>query len=88
MEQVYKVTTEGDCEGRSTETLGYATGNPDLIKMYYDEQKEYTIRLEAINIVHITKETASVREKLRTRRTEITQEMSKLEKELEKLGGE
>ena len=71
----YKVTTEGDCEGRTTKILGYATGNPADIKEYYDDQKQYEIRLEAITIVSITDKSA-------IRKRELLEEKQKLEARL------
>ncbi len=71
----YKVTTKGDCEGRTTRIIGYATGNPTDIKEYYDDQKEYEIRLEAITVVSVT-------DKSTVRKRELIEEKQKLEARL------
>jgi len=51
--EIYKVTTEGDVEGRSTSTLGYCTGDPQDIKAYYNDRKCYNLYLTPISVVHI-----------------------------------
>ena len=51
---IYRVTTEGDVEGRTTKTLGYCTGNPEDIKAYFNDRKAYEIKLTPITTEHIT----------------------------------
>ena len=51
--QMYRVTTEGDEEGRSTSTLGYAIGCPADIKAFYDDQKMYRIGLKEIQVIRV-----------------------------------
>lgn len=86
MTQIYKVTTEGDCEGRTTETLGYATGDPKLIEEYYQERKMYSIKLEPINIIQVTGGTTQQRRTLRSKRTILLEDIKHLEQQLENLG--
>lgn len=42
----YRVTTEGDCEGRTTKVLGYAQGEEHIIKNIMTHKKftEYILR--------------------------------------------
>ena len=39
MERIYRVTTEGDCEGKSTREIAYAKGNQKDILRFYDSVK-------------------------------------------------
>ncbi|MBR9702796.1 hypothetical protein GOV10_02055 [Candidatus Woesearchaeota archaeon] len=74
----YAVQTEGDCEGRSTRTLGYATGEPEDIKEFYDGQKMYKIWLNEVKIYSIDSEASG-------RRKHLEKEISGLEEKLEQL---
>lgn len=80
---IYKVTTEGDCEGKSTKHLGYATGHPTDIKNYFDDKKYYDIWLEQIKVVNITTEDATDRQKLVKKRKEINRELKELNSALD-----
>ena len=41
MERIYRVTTEGDCEGKSTREIAYAKGNQkDILRFYKASQKK------------------------------------------------
>ena len=56
MEKIYRVTTEGDCEGKSTREIAYAKGNQKDILRFYDSEKMYGIYLQEIFIKNITPE--------------------------------
>ena len=45
----WHVTTEGDCEGRSTRDLGTHTGNIDDIAFALASQAYYGLRFESVN---------------------------------------
>jgi hypothetical protein len=71
MDKIYKVTTEGDFEGRTTRTIAYAMGDPGVIKLFYDKEKNYTLYLEEINVHAITPESIAIREALVERKKEL-----------------
>ncbi|WP_223559594.1 hypothetical protein [Chryseobacterium lathyri] len=52
--KIYKVTTEGDAEGKTTKSLGYAQGDRQDIIDFFSPQKYYEIHLEEITIQNIT----------------------------------
>jgi len=79
-EQVYKVTTDGDCEGRTISTLGYARGNPEDIKVFYNDKKCYEIRLEPITVATITPKSVAERRALLEERVQIQQILAEIEK--------
>lgn len=78
METIYRVTTEGDCEGRTTREIGYAKGHPSDIKKYYDNYKVYEIYLKEIVVKNITPEMVQTE-------NEIKEKIKKLDYEKEKL---
>ena len=77
---IYQVTTEGDCEGRSTKVLGYATGSPEDIKVFYDDRKEYNIKVAKIQLVHVNPETVREKRTLLEERTTLRKRLGELEK--------
>ncbi len=85
---IYKITTEGDCEGRSTKTLGYATGEPRDIRAYFDKQKEYNLDLEKIKIRHISPKMVLSEKALLGQKQSLEQRMREVNEELERLGVE
>jgi predicted AAA+ superfamily ATPase len=82
MDKIYKVTTEGDCEGRSTRTIAYATGNKSDIMSFYDDRKMYEIRLEELDIVHITPNSTAEKVAMIKRKKELEAELELLKKKL------
>lgn len=70
-QKIYKVTTEGDCEGRSTKTLGYATGIEIDILNYFDDKKEHSISLYEIFVLHITHDSVKERNALIKEKKEL-----------------
>jgi hypothetical protein len=55
MNTIWKVTTEGDCEGRSVQQLGLFTGEIDDIAFYLKDKSYYklTFREETVGVKHI-----------------------------------
>lgn len=82
MDKIYKVTTEGDCEGRSTKIIGYATGNESDIKSFYDDRKAYELRLEEIEVVNVTPNSKTERVAMIKRKQELEAELESLKKKL------
>ncbi len=82
--QIYKITTEGDCEGRSTRILGYATGYPEDIKVFYDDQKEYNIYVENIKVINVNPEAVKEKRSLLKERATIKKRLGELEKIIER----
>lgn len=78
MEKIYKVTTENDCEGKTSRTLAYASGHKDDIIAYYDDQKYYDIRLEEITVTKITTQIASEKLRLLARKRELEEELNSI----------
>lgn len=55
--KAYKLTTEGDCEGRSTKELGIFIGTPEQIVQYAQDnniKKYYQYALTPIDIIDVT----------------------------------
>ncbi len=80
--QMYKVTTEGDEEGRSTTTLGYAIGCPDDIKAFYDDQKLYRIRITEIQVIRVNRESLKEKRGLQEEESNLRKRLGELEKML------
>lgn len=87
MKPVYKVTTEGDIEGRSTATLGYATGEIDDIKAYFEKSKAYNLYVEPIKVIHVTPDLIVRVEEKKRKYRELKKELGGLEKELDEWYG-
>ncbi len=79
-DQIYKVTTEGDCEGRTTSTLGYAKGDPTDIKVFYDHKKVYEILVEPITVVKVTPKSVIEKRTLLEERVKIQERLAEIEK--------
>lgn len=82
MVQTYKVTTEGDVEGRSTKTLGYATGNPTDIQKFYEDRMYYSIKVEPITIEVITPQAVMDRITLLKRERDLEDELKRVKSQL------
>lgn len=52
---VYHITTEGDCEGRTTKSLGYFSGDLETILLHLAKSSYYSLKVEEI----VVKDTAS-----------------------------
>ena len=50
MSNLYEVTTEGDCEGRSSRSLGIWEGNISNIAFHLADKMVYSLRFEPITI--------------------------------------
>lgn len=79
---IYRVTTEGDVEGRTTTLLGYCTGEVSDIKAYYDNKKVYDIAVEPITVKHISSVDTAKKIKLLQRKKEIESELEFIEKQI------
>ena len=77
-EKVYQVTTEGDCEGRSVSIIAYARGDPIDIKIFYDHQKMYGIKLREINIVNVLSESVGERRSLIEERGKLEERLTEV----------
>lgn len=76
--KAYIVTTEGDCEGRTVRTLGYAQGEKIDIINFFSPKKYYDIHLQEITIQNITPALAF-------RSKELNEEKQKLENRLKEI---
>ncbi|MFT4304419.1 MAG: hypothetical protein ACMXYG_07670 [Candidatus Woesearchaeota archaeon] len=81
---IYKVTTEADCEGRSMETLGYATGDKVDIENYYEDRKSYNLRLTKIEVIHITPSMIPERAKLKIEKKDLEARLKELDRLLQR----
>ncbi len=52
---IWKVTTQGDCEGRSTECLGYYEGYIDEIAQALADKAYYSLTFRSIKINKVTR---------------------------------
>jgi len=82
-EKIYQVTTEGDCEGKSTRTLGYCKGEISDIKAYFDDKKTYEIRVSEINVSVITSKSAEEKQLLMSRKKSLERQLEDIKKQLE-----
>ena len=78
MERIYRVTTEGDCEGKSTREIAYAKGNKKDILKFYDSEKMYEIYLKEIIIKNITPEMAETNDEIVARIKKLDEERNQL----------
>ena len=78
METIYRVTTEGDCEGKSTREIAYAKGNQKDILRFYDSVKMYEIHLTEIIIKNITPEMAETNDEIVARTKKLDEERNQL----------
>ncbi len=78
MERIYRVTTEGDCEGRTTREIAYAKGNQKDILRFYDSEKMYEIHLREIIIKNITPEMAETNDEIVARIKKLDEERNQL----------
>jgi hypothetical protein len=85
-QEIYVVTTEGDCEGRTTRTIGYATGDPEDIKAYYEPQKMYEIKLEKAKVMQINPQAVQTRRNLLDEKRDLEEKQADLEKRLKDAG--
>lgn len=77
---IYKVTTEGDCEGRSIRTLGYCTGDIRDIEAYFKNEKAYSLSIEPITVKHIDKQVAANKAQLIERKRQIEKELENIKR--------
>ena len=77
-ETVYKVITEGDCEGKSLTVIGYARGNKRDIETYFEKEKEYTIILRPIKIHDVNPETIKEKKDLLEERKNLEQRLKEI----------
>jgi len=80
---VYHVSTEGDCEGRSMTSLGYATGEVVDIRNYFLHLKTYELKIEPITVLHITKNSLKEKFELMQMKRHLQSEIEKIDKQLE-----
>lgn len=81
-DKIYKVTTEGDCEGKTNKILGYCTGEISDIKAFYDDRKYYTISVDEIEIEKITPQSKIERQNLVSRKKELEDELERIKGKL------
>lgn len=81
-EKIYKVTTEGDCEGRTTRHLGYAKGNIDDIRVYYQDKKTYELRIEEVDVINITPQSANEKKQLLTEKENLERRLKNINERL------
>lgn len=82
MEKIYKVTTEGDQEGKTTKLLGFCTGNIEDIKMFFNNEKYYSIYVDEVNVKHISKDMGIDRANLHKRKLDLEKELDNVKKQL------
>ena len=80
--KLYVVTTEGDCEGRSTRIVGYATGDPEDIKVFYDNMKEYQLYLGQVDLVHVSPSDVKQRRDLLTEKKDLEKRLKEIEAQI------
>lgn len=85
---IYVITTEGDEEGRTQRVLGYATGKPEHIRAYYDDQKMYKLELREAAVLDIIPETVLAKKGLTGQKIDLEQKLHRIERELRALEGE
>ena len=78
MERIYRVTTEGDCEGKSTREIAYAKGNEKDILRFYDSEKMYGIYLKEILIKNLTQEMVETNDEIVAKLKKLDEERNQL----------
>ena len=80
--QIYKVTTEGDIEGRTTRILGYCTGDKIDIAKFFDSLKYYSLQIEPLQVQEITPDSANHKAHLIAEKKNLTDRLKEIEKQL------
>ena len=78
MERIYRVTTEGDCEGKYTREIAYAKGNQKDILRFYDSEKMYEIYLKEIIVKNITPEMVETNDEIVAKIKKLDEERNQL----------
>ena len=84
--QAYRVTTEGDGEGRTTSTVGYARGDPEDIKKYYEGKRMYGLDVTPIEVVDVTPETLQEANDLKGEKRDLEARLAQIKEELKGRG--
>ena len=82
---IYHVTTEGDCEGRSTRTVGYAVGDQRDIELFFDDKKYYKLSLNEVSLTYVRPESVAEKREILDRQAELLEEKTILEQRLGEL---
>lgn len=69
--KIYQVTTEGDEEGRSRVTVGYATGNKVDIEEFFKDRAYYKLSLEPITVINVTPELVKTKDDLKKEKSDL-----------------
>ena len=80
---VYKVTTCGDIEGKTSATLGYATGKIEDIEQFFKGSKIYKLWIEPIKVIKVTQDLIIRVPEKKHKYRELREELIGLEKEVE-----
>jgi len=84
-ETIYHVTTEGDCEGRTTRTLGYASGALVHIEEFFNNQKTYSLTITPIKVLKIKANSAKEKHDLLLLKKRLQSEIDAIDQKLEPL---
>ena len=76
--EIYIVRTEGDCEGRSTRTVGYATGHPDDIREYYKDEAYYDLKLQKVPVMNVTQDLIQEKQELKTEQRRLEDRLKEI----------
>ena len=82
-QNVYEIKTQGDCEGKTTTTLGYAAGNKEDIREYFQDRKMYSLQLYEINIVQVQPGSVVRRNKLKEEKDGLEQRLKEIKDALQ-----
>jgi hypothetical protein len=73
--RIYKVSTEGDQEGKSIELIAYATGSKQDIEEFYQDRKYYNLFIEEIGLAHITQKSVKEKDRLLKEKTTLEERL-------------
>lgn len=76
---IYKIITEGDEEGRTMRTLGYAMGNIEDIKGFYNDKRIYTLEITPIKVIRVTPESVRKKQELTDERQRLKERIATLD---------
>lgn len=79
---VYHVTVEGDVEGKTTKSLGYATGASDDIRAVYGAENYQGFHLVEINVLGVTHDLALGVDRARVKKMKLESELLAIKRQL------
>jgi hypothetical protein len=83
--QIYVVRTEADVEGNGRHILGYAIGDAEQIKQFYDDARMYTVNVDPVDVLKIDAQAVSERKNIVAQKAQLEQQIKEMTTQIEGL---